>query len=283
MTIAGLDLQTLPPAEIIEPLNYDAILAEYVELFNSRFPDYNVGALETDPVKIALEVGAYRELLLRARMNDVARANLLYYATGGDLDQLAAFYDVTRLLNETDVRFRDRVVLAISGRSTGGTVERYKFVALSADVNIRDVAVWRKNPSPVIGVSVLNTLNDGVAYPEMLTSVMAALTDPAVQMVNDQFAIESAVTTTVNVTANVWLLPSTLQSTFVELPEALRAKWIEEGGLGRDLTKAWLVSRLMQAGIQKVELLTPSADTVVNFHQAVALGTVTLNYMGRAY
>lgn len=283
MSITTIDLSNLPPADIIEVIDYEQILAEYVAEFGEKFPGYDVGALETDPVKMALEVGAYRETLLRARMNDVARANLLYYAAGADLDQLAIFYDVTRLAGESDERLRDRVVLAIAGRSPGGTAERYKFIAMSADVRIRDVAVWVQDPSPVVRVSVLNSLNGGTAYPDMLTAVDTALRNSAVQLVGDDFVIESAVKTTVNVTANVWMLPNALQSVFDALPETLAAQWDKESGLGFDLTRAWLTSRLMVPGVQKVELVAPVADTEVAFYSAVSLGTVTLVNKGRAF
>ena len=76
-----------------------------------------------------LEAAAYRETLLRARVNDAARANLLSFAATTDLDHLAGFYDVVRLDGETDAALRERVVLAIQGRSAAGPEERYAAVA----------------------------------------------------------------------------------------------------------------------------------------------------------
>jgi phage-related baseplate assembly protein len=45
-----------------------------------------------------LEVGAYRKLLNRARINDAAKALLLAYAEGSDLEQLAGNVSLQRLV-----------------------------------------------------------------------------------------------------------------------------------------------------------------------------------------
>ena len=83
----------MPKPAVIEELAFETILAELMADAVARFAaagiDYDVGNLETDPVKIVLEAAAYRETLLRARVNDAARANLLSFAAATDLDHLA--------------------------------------------------------------------------------------------------------------------------------------------------------------------------------------------------
>ena len=44
--------------------------------------------VESDPAWTILEVAAYRELLLRQRINDASRAVMLAFATGADLEHL---------------------------------------------------------------------------------------------------------------------------------------------------------------------------------------------------
>lgn len=283
MTIKDLDFAALPPPAIVEELDFEAIRAALIAEYKVRYPAFDVEALESDPVMALLEVAAYRELVLRARINDSARANLLAFAKGGDLDQLGAFYDVTRLSGEADARFRERVILAIIGRSTGGTRERYKFIAMSVDVSIADVVVWNNGIDPFVRVSVLNSLNNGVPYPEQLASVEAALTAVGVQMVNDRFIIDGAVKTTVNVVADVWMLPNAPQATLGGLEQALRLAWEDEGGLGRDLNLSWITARLMRPGVARVAVTAPAAGTVAQFFEAIALGTITLVDKGREF
>jgi len=283
MTIRDLDLSGLPSPQIVEELNFETIRATLIADYKVRYPDFDVDALQSDPVVALLEVAAYRELVLRARVNDSARANLLAFARQGDLDQLAAFYDVVRLAGESDDRLLERTVLAIIGRSTGGTRERYKLVAMTADVRIADAVVWNSGVDPYVRVSVLNSLNNGVPYPEMLTAVEAALTADGVQMVNDAFIIAGAVRTTVNVVADVWMLPGAPQETFDGLEQALRDAWVQEGGLGRDLNISWITARLMRAGVARIAVTAPVAGATAQFHEAIALGTITLVNRGREF
>lgn len=84
-----------------------------------ELPAYNVEMLETDPVKIVIEAFAYRELLWRARANQVARAVMLATTTGTDLDNFAADFGMTRRIirydddgnpvYESDEEFRQRL------------------------------------------------------------------------------------------------------------------------------------------------------------------------------
>lgn len=283
MSITDLDVSALPPPQVVEELDFEAILASSAADLVARFPAIaGVIALESEPARKLLEVAAFRETLTRARINDAARSQLLAFATGSDLDHLAAFYDVVRILGESDDRLRSRVILAISGRSTGGTAARYRFIAMSASVDVRDAIVYREGTSPVVNVAVFSYAAGGIASPGLLSTVAEALNADDVRMVNDTIAVRSAVTQTANIVADVWLLPGTPLAVFDGLEAALRAAFAAEAGLGFDLTRAWLTARLMQPGVQRVEVVTPAADVAVAEYEAIALGTVALTYKGRA-
>lgn len=283
MSITTLDIDGLPPPEIIETLSFEAILEAAVADMVARFPAIaGTVVLESEPSRKLLEVAAFREMLARARVNDAARSQLLAFANGADLDHLAAFYDVTRLSGETDTALRARTILAVAGRSTGGTADRYRYVALSASVDVRDAIVWRDDLTPVVNVAVYSYAAGGVASDQLLGIVRNALNAPDVIMVNDTIAVRSAVTQTINVAADVWLLPETPMSVFDGLANNLRADFAAESGLGFDLTRAWLTARLMRAGVQRVAITAPVADVGVERYEAAALGTITLTYRGRA-
>ena len=280
-----IDFATFPPPEAIETLDFEAILADVIADAQARFDAagiaYDVGGLETDPVKIVAEAAAYRELLLRARINDAVRANLLAFARGADLDHNAAFYDAVRIPGEGDDRFRLRAVLAVQGRSTGGTEPRYRAVALGASLRVADAAVYRVGTTPQIEIAVVAADNNGVADAGLLTLVADAVQARAVRMVNDTIRVIAAVTETIDVAARVWLLPDSSGSMIEALPAALRADWAAEGSLGFDLTREWLLARLMKTGVQRVEILSPAANVVVLPGRAVALGAVDLVLAGR--
>ena len=89
--------------------------------------------VESDPAIKLLEVAAYRETILRARVNDAFKATLLAFAAGNDLDNLAAFYGLTRLAQETDAELKDRTINRIQGSSTAGGAAWYRYQALTAN------------------------------------------------------------------------------------------------------------------------------------------------------
>lgn len=290
----GVNLSLLPRAAVIEELSYEAIVArqrtKFQELWEAvrianpdlNLPTYDVGMLESDPVMIIIESESYRELLLRARVNDAARANLLSYSAGTDLDNLAADHGVTRLVGETDSALRERIVLADQGRSTAGPEDWYAYHARSADVRVKDVKVYRTGTGPELGVAILSTEAGGVPSAPVLAAVTAAVNASAVRSINDVLTVASAVTVTVNVAADIWLLPDTPETILSEIEPALRASAESEGGIGFDINRSWLIAKLSPAGVSRVELSLPSANVTMPPNSAAVIGTVTLTYRGRS-
>ncbi|ONI55811.1 hypothetical protein N500_1132 [Wolbachia pipientis wUni] len=86
---------------IIEPLNFEEIFARMKEELVCRDETFSA-LVESDPAMKVLEVAAWRELLLRQRINEAVKGNLLKFATGEDLDNLAEFYGVERQKEEED-------------------------------------------------------------------------------------------------------------------------------------------------------------------------------------
>jgi len=290
-----INLTALPKPQIIDEPSYDVILArvvsEFVTLWETlrtdnpslNLPPYDVTMLETDPAVIGMEAESFRESLLRARINDAIRANLLAFARGSDLDHLAAFYDVSRMIGELDDRLVARVILAIQGRSTGGTEPRYKFVAMSADLRVQDAIVYTVGRSPLIHVAVFSTAPDGVAPADLLAIVNAALQNPAVRMVNDTIEVASAVQQVINLAADLWLLPDADVATVARAEANLRTAWESARALGRDLTVSWWTAQLMISGVHKVVPTAPIGDIIAPPASAIALGTITLTNRGRAF
>lgn len=282
-----INFANLPPPAIIETISAEAIIAEMVADVTARFVaagiSYDVGGLETDPVKIIIEAAAAREVNLRARINDAAKANLVKYATGTDLDNLAAFYDVVRLSGELDPALQRRVIIAISGRSTGGPRDWYRSAAMRASVRVKDAAVYRVGTGPDIRVAVLATDNFGEPDAALLAAVRNVVTADDVRVISDRVEVLAATSTTVNVSADIWLQPDAPQSIFAGLEAALRAALQKDGGLGFNVTPSWLVAQLHQPGVHKVILQTPTSDVAVDANSAVRIGTVALTYKGRDF
>lgn len=229
---AQIDLSQLPAPELIETIDYETLLASFLEAFQQRYPEAVL--LEGDPAVKVLETAAYREMLLRQDINERARQCLLAHATGNNLEHLAAFYGVARgLLHpgnpkaippqppryEDDASLRARAQLAPEALSVAGPTGAYVFHALSAgrDLARMDIQAptpetvsitytWQPDPisgqvldasavSPAPGevvVSVLSRDADGTAPPELLERVRAALTDEFVRPLTDQVTVQGA-------------------------------------------------------------------------------------------
>lgn len=281
------ELASLPKPTVVEELDVETILARKKTTLQGIYDREGLPltVLNTayEPSTIQLETSSEDELNLRARINDAARARLLAFATGADLDHLAAFYEVFRMEGESDQRLKLRVILAIQGRSTGGTEERYRYFALTADIRVADAIVYTVGRSPVIHVALFSTDATGQANAALISIVDAALKDRKVRMANDTIVVGTAIRTIVNLEANVWLLPSADLSTLQAMESSLRSAWGVSQALGRDFVSTWWVSKLMLDGVHKIEPVQPISDVVVPSDEAVAIGTVKLNFIGRGF
>lgn len=169
-----VDLSQLPSPDVVEALSFDAILgdmkASFVEgwravrALDPSLPQYDVEMLETDSAVILLRVCAYRELLLRARINDAARSLLLAHAKGSNLDHIGALFGVARAAIvprprpyatnpedwQTDTAFRLDIQLAPEAYSTAGSQGAYIFHARRIDpATVFDAWAWRPDPGKV--------------------------------------------------------------------------------------------------------------------------------------
>ena len=267
----SIDLSKLPAPEVIEPLDYEAILAQLQDDFAQRWPDYS--REPHDPITKALEVAAYRELILRARINDAARANLLAFAVGGDLDQLGAFYGVERLEGEPDEDLRRRIQLRITGWGAGNT-DYYRYHALSADPRVVDA--WVDTPEPgCVRVAVLPQDGDE----SVVEVVRTALNRDEVRLISDRLDVVIARAVPVTVHARLYLradAPDVIAA--AEL--ALREAFAQTAGLGWDVATSWLVAQLHVPGIKRVELIAPTDDISIDNDAYAVLADVRIEHGG---
>ncbi|ESZ63515.1 baseplate J/gp47 family protein [Mesorhizobium sp. C120A] len=281
MTQTQYTLEGLPVPAIIATLSYEEIRLNTINKLVDIDPTYSA-LLESDPAIKVIEAASYDDLVLRQRVNDAARANLLFFARGADLDHLAAFYDVLRLVGETDSALQTRTILAIQGRSTGGTEEQYKYVARTADVRVKDVAVYQVDGGPKLRVALLSAVNGGVPDTPMLAAVTAAVTAPGVRAINDVIEVVSATQAPQNIVLNVWLLPNAPLAIIDSMETLIRSAWFDEGGIGFDLNPSWITARVHLPGVSRVVVVSPAAPVVENDNQAATLGTITVNFAGRS-
>ena len=273
------DLESLPTPAVIESLSFETIFSELQAEFQSRYPDYSA-LLASDPAVKLLEVAAYREVLLRNRINAAAKASLLAFATGSDLDHLAAFYGVTRLMDETDEALRLRTRQRIIGFANAGGAAHYRYWALSASPEVADVEVDSPQPGRV-RISVLAKGEEQTVPDAILDAVKAVVLRDDIRVLTDTVEVVAAELMPVTVHARLWLYPDAPLETLAAIQAVFASTLAACAGLGWDLTRSWIVGQLQRAGVHKVELLSPTTDIRVAANQAVRLASLNLEFAGR--
>lgn len=138
-----IDLSTVTAPQVVEALDFEAIFAQLKAELLARLPGVaDVLELESEPLTKLLQVAAYREVLLRQRVNEAARSIMLAYAVGSDLDQIGANFDTARLPGESDARFRQRIQQAYNRLAAAGPANAYRQHALAVSADIADVDVF---------------------------------------------------------------------------------------------------------------------------------------------
>ena len=273
------DFASLPAPAVIESLSFETIFEELQTEFQSRYPDYSA-LLASDPAVKLLEVAAYREVLLRNRINSAAKASLLAFATGSDLDHLAAFYGVTRLTDETDEALRLRTRQRIIGFANAGGAAHYRYWALSASPEVADVEVDSPEPGRV-RISVLAKGEEQTVSNAVLNAVRAVVLRDDIRVLTDTVEVVAAELMPVTVHARLWLYPDAPLETLAAIQAVFTSTLAAYAGLGWDLTRSWIVGQLQRAGVHKVELLSPATDIRVAANQAVRLASLNLEFAGR--
>lgn len=273
------ELAGLPTPQVLETLRFETVFDALLRDFQMRYPQYSA-LLASDPAIKLIEVAAYRELLLRARINEAARANLLAFAVGNDLEHLGAFYGVSRLPQEQDEPLRRRIRTRIMGFANAGGAAHYRYWALSASPEVADVAVDSPGPGRV-RISVLPTGHSDTVPEALLDAVRATVLRDDVRVLTDTVEVVPVSLVPVTVAAQIWLYPDTPMAVFDGLAQRLTQALAKEAVLGWDLTRSWLIGQLQQAGVHKVELISPDADIRIHSTQAVRLTDVQLTFAGR--
>jgi phage-related baseplate assembly protein len=276
------DLTQLSPAALIEEIDAEAILAAQKAFILARWdevrqtrpdlPALDTLGLETEPMTILLEAFAYRETLLRALVNDKARAVLLAYATGSDLEHLGALFATYRMamvpasdgveaVMETDDRFRRRIQLAPEAFSCAGPRGAYIYFALTLDSSIIDAHAFCPSDGRV---DVMVAAADGG---EVSDDVIAALVerfhrDDTVPL-TDVITVRRAEVVPYSVSLTLGFPrgpdPVLIQSA---AEAAVRAYAAERYRINTTVFRAGLTAAAKVGGVENVIVTSPAADIV---------------------
>lgn len=265
-----IDLAALPAPQVLESLDFEAMYEAALAVFREYLGDNWSAPLESDPVVKILELVAYWRVQDRARVNDAAKALLLAYAKGSDLDQLAANVALQRLVVqsedltavppvpevlEEDDALRERVQLVYEGLTTAGPRNSYIMHARNASGLVADATA--ESPSPaVVDLTVLSLEGNGSADDELLATVAAHVNDDDVRPVADRVNVRSAQILSYRIDAVVYLAGNGPEGEAVlaEAKARLEAWKNPRRRLGVEVSRSAIDAQLHVAGVKRVEI-----------------------------
>lgn len=298
------DLSQLPAPSVVESLDYESIYQAMLADLRRLCPDWTAD-LESDPAVKLLEVAAYMNVLLRARVNDAARAVMLAYADGSDLVHLAALFGVSRLEGEMDDRLRMRVQMAPEGFSTAGPELAYAAHVLSVSNEVKDVTVSAPrfdsvavsdavrallpdnamvlvctdsagldHPVPgmvkVVALAVPSETNPhGMPCHRLREQIEIALSDDNVRPLTDIPVLVMPDIRLYTIRADLYIASGPdAEVTRQRALASLQTFVDQQFGLGKSVTVSALHAALHQQNVLRVELIDPSTNILLAPHQA---------------
>lgn len=287
--MSAIDLSKLPPPDVVELLDFEAILAERKASLIASYPaDQQAAiaatlALESEPLTKMLQENTYRELILRARINSASVANMVAWAEKADLDNLVANWNVERLvvqpgndtatppiptIMESDDALRERALLAWDALSVAGPREAYRYHARTADGAVMDAEPTSPSPG-VVDVYILAATGNGTPSAELLTKVATYLTDEDRVPLTDNVHVKAAQVLPYPLAIRLFI-PAAGPSAAAITAEAER-RLLDvinpRRRIGVEVPRSLLDSALHVQGVTKVELVG-WADITPAKHQA---------------
>lgn len=229
-----------------------------------------VGELETNWINwLTLRAGCARTWWCPSPDEQVVVLSM-----GGNLETafaLPAIYSSQfAAVMESDDALRLRVPAAFEGLSVAGPTAAYEFHARSADGRVADASATSPAPADVV-LTVLSREEDGTADNDLLAVVEKALNSESVRPVADRLTVRSAEIIPYSVEATVFLYPGPEAEPVMAAAKASLQKYIaSQTRLGRDIRRSALYAALHVEGVQRVELVSPLNDVVLDKTQAAS-------------
>lgn len=287
-----IDLANLPRPIVIEEIGFEPIVVDMQADLVQLFPQVAaILQLETSLLNKLIQVFAYREVLLRARMNDAARSLFLAYAQATDLDGLGANVGVKRLvlvpaqggqpaLMEDDLRFLRRIQLEAENRS-GGRLTGYVGGILTNFPDIIDAGAWvdRSNMmEPTVRIALMSATGDGTATPDQIEAVQEYVLRKDVRQATDIVSIRSVdvVPVSIDVVLHHKRGPDPAVAR-ASAETALAAMVLGRRSPGRDLPLSAIAAASSVIGVERVSIASPAQDIFLEDWQLAKVTGITVN------
>lgn len=286
----SVDFNQLTPPKAVEELDFETIFNERKEALIALWPSNKQNQIrktlerESEPLTKLLQENVYREVLLLSKLNAQYRAVLLAYATGTDLDAKVADYGIQRLIispedlttipptpavYESDEDLRYRASKAFDALSVAGPTSAYEFHSLSADGRVADAYAFSPAPAQALITILQRDSANGAATPELCQKVDNYVSGEKLRPTADRVTVQSAGIIEYQIQAV--LHHNNLPETDPVLEEAIaniNAFINSPKRIGQSIYLSAIFKQLHVSGVERVELISPSADVLVTAFEA---------------
>ncbi|BAR61977.1 hypothetical protein NK6_8833 [Bradyrhizobium diazoefficiens] len=251
-----IDFARLPPPQVIEEIDYEVLLKRYQAKVLELRPELAAAiALEQSPTNVILEAESYGEMIVRERINAAARACMLPFATGSDLEVIGARFNVQRMEGELDPRLRRRIQLSMESFSTAGSPGSYIFHALSVSTQVKDVSAVAERGTGRVTVTIMADGTNPVPSSTLVDAVYDRLMSDGIKPLTDDIRVLPVTKIPVDLSANLTLYPGPDASLVIaDVNKSLTSLRNRVSQIGMDLKRSAVIAALTQEGVQNVDI-----------------------------
>ena len=239
-----LPMSFLPNPQIIENAKLTDIIEDIKAKFLNKCPDTNFN--DTSPLYELTAQFAYRELLLRERINDVAE----------------------KLINDLQIAYAEK-------RLTTGSLAYYKEKAL-ASPGIVDIEITGKE-NGCIAIYVIFDPEALKKDPNLLQMTEGNLNSPDVKLLSDHIIVKEALRKQFAINAHLILEKGT-QIDLETARKSLIIKLNHHLKIGRGLSRSVLTSLFFNSGVLDIQLKEPIESLLPTEGEVPTLKDIELSY-----
>lgn len=258
------------PLRVLRQINFEDELVEWLARLQEELPSVDVLGLETDPLVRQARVSSYRIITDKQYCNEALKQLTAAYATGGNLDHVAARAAILRLAGEDDGTLRMRYYASF-GAPAAGSEDAYIFAALTAAPTLYDVrCVGPEEHGEPGKVDVVLTAAGGVATdPAVVLAVGRAINGKTVRPLTDEASALAATVVPYAVSVQAQILPGpdpvAIRADIRARLEAIVAERYRGGG---EVPREALSAAAYAAGAVSATVTSPPASIARNPYAA---------------
>ncbi|MEN3968647.1 baseplate J/gp47 family protein [Acinetobacter sp. BWR-L5] len=291
----SVDFSQLSKPSMVEEIDFESILSERKEYLISLFDQVEQDQIrqvlqrESEPLTKFLEENAYREVILRNRINNASLSVLLAFAEKTDLDAVVANYGITRLLvseatietgavYETDDALRHRASLVFDSLSVAGPTSAYEYHALSSDGRVVDAKASSPAPAEALVTILQSDTTTGAATSELLVIVQNYLNDDVRRPVADRLTVQSVEVVPFELVATIYTTSLPESDSLISSAKAAVQSYLDESRrIGRSIYISKLYNLLHVSGVVRVVISSITTDIEISAVQVAHCTNITIN------